>query len=136
MTDPLREQILSLPPSPNASLLTETQRLFAFLSSSARDACAAKGFYKMLPDWYRSGIQQDSCEFGKYVLDQLDTHLKGISTPISAVFEGRLLQVITCVECRNPSFRVETFHDLSLAFVGDAQKAGFIIIQALLCSES
>lgn len=46
-------------------MLQELERTFAFLLLTQRGAIAPENFKKALPVWYRSGLQQDSSEFGK-----------------------------------------------------------------------
>jgi hypothetical protein len=64
MTDPLRNRLTTIPPS-NRGVLYELQRTFVFLLLSQRHAYAPSKLLEVLPSWYRSGLQQDSSEFGR-----------------------------------------------------------------------
>jgi len=103
------------------------QLLMASLLLSKRRAITPASFLKSLPDWWHTGRQQDSGEFGRFLFDQLDTAVKTprpqcsegpvehIST-VTDVFGGATKTLITCSKCGTVSARKESIIDLSLAF--------------------
>lgn len=63
--------------------LYQLQKLFAFLFSSQREAINPNFFKAVLPDYFReSHAQQDTAEFGRAFLDQLEDSLKITENPV------------------------------------------------------
>jgi hypothetical protein len=58
-------------------IIFQIQKLFALLHSSQRDAINPGFFKAILPDYFReSHAQQDTAEFGRTFLDQLEDSFK------------------------------------------------------------
>eukprot|EP01133_Synstelium_polycarpum_P005975 gene5975-6921_t len=101
MTCPLRNHLLNgLDPATideasvklvlsRPSLLKYLQLVFGHLQASVREAISPVFFLKALSIEYQTGEQHDSFEFGKYLLDSLDTLLgatKVIKSIVSKTF--------------------------------------------------
>jgi ubiquitin C-terminal hydrolase len=71
-----------------------------------------------LPDWLRGGQQQDASEFGRYLMDELDTQAKklGEGSIVADEFGGTTATIIRCCTCGRQSIREEDFVDLVLSF--------------------
>lgn len=68
-TDPLRNALVQNETSIGSA--HEIRFLFGNLLLSKRAAFAPTSCLKLLPSWYQLGTQQDSSEFGKYILFSL-----------------------------------------------------------------
>eukprot|EP01087_Luapelamoeba_hula_P022281 TRINITY_DN7947_c0_g1_i1.p1 TRINITY_DN7947_c0_g1~~TRINITY_DN7947_c0_g1_i1.p1 ORF type:complete len:964 (+),score=126.86 TRINITY_DN7947_c0_g1_i1:22-2892(+) len=132
LTDPLRTLMvpLHLPPwqtPANDRLLTmsELQRVFVHLLLTQRKAYTPRSFLKVLPPWYQTGVQQDTSEFGKHLLDRLEAESKQtpLKTQIASIFGGKLTNYVMCRRCHNVSEREEDFTDIPLAFLNSLEPA-------------
>ncbi len=140
MTDQLRLELLDLDfqhikgnrgykfgPAESINIYRNLQLLMASLLLSKRKTITPASFLKALPDWWRTGRQQDAGEFGRFLFDQLDTAVKTplpprsegpieYSSAVTDVFGGTTKTLITCSKCGTVSARKESIIDLSLAF--------------------
>ncbi|EFA84975.1 peptidase C19 family protein [Heterostelium album PN500] len=88
MTIPFRDYFLSEMDSPNltqesidlvmkrGNMVKQLQLLFGYLRYSVRSAFSPSKFLSTLSFEYQTGEQHDTYEFGKYLLDSLDSMLK------------------------------------------------------------
>ncbi|KAH3744084.1 peptidase C19 family protein [Pelomyxa schiedti] len=72
------------PPSGGiGKVLVQLGRIFAYLQLSQRYAFTPKEFLSVLPSWCRSGRQQDSSEFGKFLFESLEKEINASHGAIS-----------------------------------------------------
>eukprot|EP01119_Soliformovum_irregulare_P011453 TRINITY_DN2869_c0_g1_i3.p1 TRINITY_DN2869_c0_g1~~TRINITY_DN2869_c0_g1_i3.p1 ORF type:complete len:659 (-),score=190.40 TRINITY_DN2869_c0_g1_i3:54-2030(-) len=122
MTDPFREKLLEVPWKEEISSISQLEKTFAFMLKTQRQAYAPKGMLKVLPTWYSVGTQQDSSEYGRFLMEQLDIEykqkVKGEKKEpfVEEFFGGKLENIIQCHKCQNVSKRQEDFIELPLAF--------------------
>ena len=92
-------------------------RVFAFLELSKRKSYSPNSFLESLPQMYKNGEQQDSSEFGRYIIDKISEELKTTQYKnlISDIFSGEFINVIQCKSCSNLSRREESFIDVTLS---------------------
>ncbi|EGG14786.1 peptidase C19 family protein [Cavenderia fasciculata] len=134
------KQIMNRPP-----IIRQLQLLFGYLFMSIKQAVSPTQFLRTLPPMYMSGEQQDSFEFGRFLLEQIDELLKQLDplnkkekkeeeekekekekkdkeekktvpTIITDTFSGHLVQSVTCNHCKTISKKKEDFLELSLSF--------------------
>ncbi|KAL6061247.1 Ubiquitin carboxyl-terminal hydrolase 38 [Balamuthia mandrillaris] len=119
MTDMFRKTVLKGSRlTAGQGIFSELQRLFAYLLLSQRGAYRPSRFLGTLPSQWRSGIQQDASEFGKFMLDAIEEQAlseKEAADRIRA-FKGTLSNTIQCTSCGYLSAHSESFVDLSLSF--------------------
>lgn len=115
MTYSFREYIIH---SSGAKFLDIMRYTFASMSLTEKGAIAPSSIFNSLPDYFKTGSQQDSSEFGKILFDLLEDSYKTIKkeSPTTLFFEGTLSTTITCNKCQNISNRNETFTDMALSF--------------------
>jgi ubiquitin carboxyl-terminal hydrolase 35/38 len=141
MTDQLRLELFDLDfqhiksnkgykfgPADSIAIYRNIQLLMSSLLLSKRRAITPASFLKSLPDWWRTGRQQDSGEFGRFLFDQLDNAVKlplparedtkalEFTSAVNDVFGGTTKTLITCSKCGTVSARKESTIDLLLAF--------------------
>ncbi len=95
------------------------QKLFALLHQSQRNDIYPAFFKAILPEFFRdTNAQQDSSEFGRVFLDQVEGWFKGAGEEdiIKKLFMGEMNASITCQDCQNRVEKVETYLDLGLHF--------------------
>jgi hypothetical protein len=78
---------------------------------SKRRTITPAAFLRSLPEWWRTGRQQDSGEFGRFLFDQLDSAVKSpkpqsgdtveYTSAVNEVFGGNTKTLITCSKCGN-----------------------------------
>jgi uncharacterized UBP type Zn finger protein len=93
--------------------------LFALLHQSQRNDIYPAFFKAILPEFFRdTNAQQDSSEFGRVFLDQVEGWFKGAGEEdiIKKLFMGEMNASITCQDCQNRVEKVETYLDLGLHF--------------------
>lgn len=136
---PFRQAVLSLDVDQTRTnrVLDEMQRLFVFLELTKRRAYNPRSFLKLLPPWFAQGQQQDASEFGKYLLDRLETAFKdcpGLHDVVQRTFGGVLLSQVACRGCKSVSASRQLFNDLSLNFRGSegADRKKAVCIEELL----
>lgn len=114
-------------PADSINIYRNLQLLMGSLLLSKRRAITPASFLKSLPDWWRTGRQQDSGEFGRFLFDQLDNAVKvpvpptdgksvELTSAVNDVFGGTTKTLITCSKCNTVSARKESIIDLSIAF--------------------
>jgi ubiquitin C-terminal hydrolase len=92
-------------------------KVFAYLEVTKRKSFSPNTFIDSLPQFYKNGEQQDSSEFGRYIIDKISEELKNSEHKniISDIFSGEFINVIQCKSCSNLSKRAETFIDITLS---------------------
>ncbi|CAD8193604.1 unnamed protein product [Paramecium octaurelia] len=104
---------------PNIGLLLSLQKLFALLSFSSRDSINPIQFRMTLPDQFKNNYNQhDANEFGKILLDEIETSLKKLKiyeNLIKDSFQGQIEWTIECLNCNQIVKTQEDILDLSLS---------------------
>jgi len=99
--------------------LFQLQKLFAYLVSSEREAITPTFLKATLPLHFKtSHAQEDSSEFGRFYLDDLEKSLAQTEERelIKEMFTGEVISNITCQDCQTKYKKTENFMDLSLNF--------------------
>ncbi len=99
--------------------LFQLQKLFAYLVSSEREAITPTFLKATLPLHFKtSHAQEDSSEFGRFYLDDLEKSLAQTEERdlIKEMFTGEMISHITCQDCQTKYKKTEHFLDLSLNF--------------------
>jgi uncharacterized UBP type Zn finger protein len=85
----------------NSAIVANLQQVFAMLQLSQRATVSQVGLKSLLRDPFCQTRQQDSHQYGQYILEQLENGFKG--TPLSSltndIFGGTVANVIRCSDC-------------------------------------
>ncbi|KAJ3426344.1 ubiquitin carboxyl-terminal hydrolase [Anaeramoeba flamelloides] len=107
----------------------QLQKIFAFLLFSKRMAIEPKEFFFHLPNRYSNRTQQDSSEFGVFLLQQFNEIF------IKKYFSGFQETIIICSECKSTTTKNEEFIQIMLPFpeteIYNERKNTFTIQQLL-----
>jgi hypothetical protein len=128
-----------------AATVQRLQRVFLRLMLSQRAHFSVTNFQECLPEIWRGAFQQDSAEFGSFLLDQIGTYhplsssplpslhltvlsswfvditelgLKNVDTEVDMdyLFQGQQQNITQCTKCKRISARMDKFSSLQLDF--------------------
>lgn len=104
----------------DVTMLKELQILFGQLIRTQRDAISPRRFLDTLPDFYRTGQQQDSTEVARHILSSLG----GTSSKlIELVFGGQTVTKVACRVCARVSERPENITDFGFPIPSETEPA-------------
>lgn len=104
-----------------SAIVANLQQVFAMLQLSQRATVSQFGLKSLLREPFCQTKQQDSHQYGQYILEQLENGLKGsvLSSLTSDIFGGTVANVLRCSDCGHARSLTETFTDLGVSFPKD-----------------
>jgi hypothetical protein len=108
---------------PSIALIKGLQRIFFSMLLSHNASLDLTNFRSNLPEMWRGPEQQDTAEFGSYLVDEAESALSKASFlcphddfSFKSLFGGMITNVIRCSACGYASAREEGFTSLQLGF--------------------